>query len=148
MLFTLPLLNTILASRWGVTPLVRDLHLIRLLAVSLALGSLLFGLAFAPWVLVAGLVPYSAGQAFVPLCRAVLNMVVEPHAIATMYTAIAVVEQLALLVGAPIMSRLLRSGLDLDGGWIGLPYMVLCAMAVVMTAAVMLFRAPRNLEHS
>jgi hypothetical protein len=133
----------LLSSPFFLGPVTRDILFMRWLAVLLTLGNLFFALALMPWLLVLGLILISAGQAWEPVCRAMLNSIVDAHLIAIMNTAIAAIQQLTVLLSAPLLSQLLRQGFALGGSWIGLPYFLTTAMAAIMSVTAFLFEIPR-----
>ncbi|GJC82700.1 efflux pump ustT [Colletotrichum liriopes] len=142
LLAVLPALGWYITKRTGVHPLVRDLWLIRLTGVLLSLGCFMVAIAFAPWFFIAALIIFSLGTAYTNICRAVLNAIVEPHTIGTLNTTISWVEQMSLLVSAPIISGLLKAGNAAGGVWIGLPYMAATIIAIGGTIIVFMYRLP------
>jgi hypothetical protein len=126
------------------TPLTRDLILMRYLWLLITLGNLLFAWAFKPWLFVLGLILYSAGQVSALVCRAMLNVIVDAQLIATLNTAIAAMEQLATIVSAPLFSELLRGGYALGGDWIGLPYLFTTTAAILMTVVMLLLKPSQS----
>jgi hypothetical protein len=92
-------------------------------------------------MLILGLIPYAASQALSPLLRSIMNdMLDNPGAAALLNTTIAMVEQLALLIGAPLASWLLRVGFELGGVWIGLPYIANAGLGVILVFILLVFR--------
>ncbi|WQF82994.1 Putative major facilitator superfamily, MFS transporter superfamily [Colletotrichum destructivum] len=142
LLAVLPAVGWYITKRTGVHPLIRDLWLVRLTGILLTLGCFMVAIAFAPWFLIAALIIFSTGTVYTNICRAVLNAVVEPHTIGTLNTAISWVEQMSLLVSAPIISGLLKAGNAAGGVWIGLPYMAATLMAIGGTVIAFAYRLP------
>ncbi|KXH42552.1 ATP synthase F0 [Colletotrichum nymphaeae SA-01] len=130
LLAILPALSWLITKRTGVHPLVRDLWLTRMSGILLAVGCFMVAIAFAPWFLITALIIFSMGTVYTNICRAILNAVVEPHTIGTLNTAITWVEQVSLLVSAPVISGLLKAGNSAGGIWLGLPYMAATVMAI------------------
>ncbi|KAF7546054.1 hypothetical protein G7Z17_g8707 [Cylindrodendrum hubeiense] len=142
LLIILPLASVLITKRYNYGPLQRDLFLSRISSLFLVSGVLLMTVAAAPWLFVTSLVITSLGNGFSTLCRALLNAVVEPHTVATLNTTISLVEMLIALISGPAMGWLLSEGMDLGGAWQGLPFLVLTALAIGMTAAVFVFKIP------
>ncbi|OLN96521.1 hypothetical protein CCHL11_00775 [Colletotrichum chlorophyti] len=142
LLAVLPALGWLITKRTGIHPLIRDLWLTRMTGILLTLGCFMVSIAFAPWFLVAALIIFSTGTCYTNICRAVLNAVVEPHTIGTLNTAITWVEQVSMLISAPVISALLRAGNAAGGVWVGLPYMMATLMAVGGTLVVFAYRLP------
>ncbi|KAK1506480.1 [Colletotrichum costaricense] len=130
LLAILPALSWLITKRTGVHPLVRDLWLTRMSGILLAVGCFMVAIAFAPWFLITALIIFSMGTVYTNICRAILNAVVEPHTIGTLNTAITWVEQVSLLISAPVISGLLKAGNSAGGIWLGLPYMAATVMAI------------------
>lgn len=142
LLVLLPAASFVLVRRFGYDVLRRDLLLTRASVVLVVLGSFMLAFAPAPWLFVLSLVVTSLGAGFSPLCRALLNAVVEPHTVAALNTTISTLETLMALAGAPVLGWLLSRGLELDGPWLGLPYLVTAGCSVLVLLAVFAFRIP------
>ncbi|KAF4976669.1 hypothetical protein FZEAL_6694 [Fusarium zealandicum] len=142
-LVVLPIASALLNKHYQ--PLARDLLLTRISLGVVTVGCLLMAVAAVPWLFVVALVMASCGNSFNPLCRALLNAIVEPHTIATMNTTISLVEMVMGLVGAPAMGWLLSRGMDLGGSWLGLPWLVNAALGLAATVSICL---PRKLRAS
>ena len=82
------------------------------------------------------------GGAFVPLCRAIMNAVVEPHTIATLNSAVGFTEMATVLVTVPGLSALLKVGLKAGGLLVGLPYLAAGCMAAVASLITFVYRLP------
>ncbi|KAK1590933.1 ATP synthase F0 [Colletotrichum navitas] len=142
LLAILPVAGWYITKRTAVHPLTRDLWLVRMTGILLSLGCFMVAVAYTPWFFVIALIIFSFGVSYANLCRAVLNAVVEPHTIGTLNTAISWMEQMSMLVSAPIISGLLRAGNAVGGVWIGLPYMAATMMSISGTVLVFLYRLP------
>ncbi|KAJ6782320.1 hypothetical protein PWT90_08643 [Aphanocladium album] len=94
LLILLPIASSILTKFYNYSPLRRDLLLSRLIIVPAAIGLTITAIAARPQLFVTGLAISSTVDGFVPLVRALLNAVVEPHTIATLNTAVCLVETL------------------------------------------------------
>ncbi|TDZ21193.1 NAD-dependent protein deacetylase hst2-1 [Colletotrichum orbiculare MAFF 240422] len=136
LLVVLPALSWSIVKKTGMHPLIRDLWLTRMCGIFLSLGCFMVTVAYKPWFMIAALVIFSMGACYTNICRAVLNAVVEPHTIGTLNTAIAWVEQLSMLISAPVISALLRAGNTAGGHWIGLPYFAATIMSVAGTIVI------------
>ncbi|KAK1985383.1 ATP synthase F0 [Colletotrichum cereale] len=142
LLAILPAVGWCITKRTAVHPLIRDLWLVRLTGILLSLGCFMVAIAYTPWFFFVALIIFSLGTSYTNLCRAVLNAVVEPHTIGTLNTAISWVEQVSMLVSAPVISGFLRAGNAAGGAWIGLPYMAATMMSIGGTVLVCLYRLP------
>ncbi|KAL2820301.1 major facilitator superfamily domain-containing protein [Aspergillus granulosus] len=126
------------------TPPTHEIFFMLCLSTVMMLGHLFLALSSKPWLLILGLALSSMGEALSLLCRAMLNSLVDAQFIALLNTAIATMEQLATLVSAPLFSYLLRSGFELGGAWISLPYFLSAATAGIIVALTLIHRVPRN----
>ncbi|KAF7552435.1 hypothetical protein G7046_g7408 [Stylonectria norvegica] len=116
LLVFLPIISAVISKRYKLSTKQRDLVLTRASILVAAAGSLLMAFAAVPWLFFVSLIIANLGNGFVPLCRALLNAVVEPHTIATLNTTISLVEMLAGLVSGPAMGWLLSRGMEMGGG--------------------------------
>lgn len=127
---------------------MRDLTLARGSMLFMVAGSLLMFLASVPAFFILSLVIQSLGFAFNPLCRALLNAVVEPHTVATLNTTISLIEMLAALVGGPGFGWLLSKGIELGGSWLGLPFLVMAGLTACVSVAVFRFKLPNTVAQA
>ena len=104
--------------------------------------------ASVPGLFVLSLVIQSLGFGFTPLCRALLNAVVEPHTVATLNTTISLVETLTGLIGGPVFGWLLGKGMEMGGSWLGLPFLVMTVLGVGVSVAVFRFRLPGSVAQA
>ncbi|KAK1979265.1 ATP synthase F0 [Colletotrichum cereale] len=138
LVLVLPTISSFLSTYIHLHPLARDLYLARISACLLALGNLLLGLATRPEPFTVALIVLSVGLVFNPLCRALLNTIVEPQSVATLNTAIAILDQLATLLCAPLLSGSLNQSFRIGGVWTGLIYIVMSALSAMAAVAVLL----------
>ncbi|KAF2839659.1 major facilitator superfamily MFS-1, partial [Patellaria atrata CBS 101060] len=104
----------------------KDLILSRASALIMALGFLTTASApNVPLFLVACAI-YNLGGGLMFLLRSLLTSLVEPHHVGRLYTTLGVIENVGLIVGAPLLAELFRIGVKWGGNWIGLPFLA-CA---------------------
>ena len=60
----------------------------------------------------------------------------------TLYNTLAVLQTIGSLIAGPLMSISFRRGLDLGGGWIGLPFLGASILFMVTTVAIFSVRLP------
>jgi hypothetical protein len=87
--------------------------------------------------MILGLIITTLGTGYTLLTRSLLTSLVEKHHIATLYNTMAVLETIGTVVAGPIMAGTFRWGLEMGGGWIGMPF--LCAGVMFGTAAVVVW---------
>lgn len=142
----LPLLSTHLSTRRHLTPLARDLHLSRWSGAVLVLADLVITLSATPLLFALGLVLLAGGCGLPPLLRSLLNALVEPRHVGRLNTAVGFLETLGIMLAAPVFSWAMQSGIELGGGWIGLPFAAATAIACVAAVLVFGYRLPREEE--
>ncbi|KAK2024279.1 MFS general substrate transporter [Colletotrichum zoysiae] len=144
LLAILPVAGRYITKRTTVHPLIRDLWLIRMTGILLSLGCFMVAVAYTTWFFVVALIICTFGISYVNLSRAVLTAVVEPHTTGTLNTTMSWLEQMSMLISAPIISGLLKAGNATGGVWIGLPYMVATIMSIGGTVLAFLYRLPEE----
>jgi len=83
-----------------------------------------------------GLVIIALNGGMAGTIRSLLSMQVEPHHMGTLNSLVGVVELLGVMIFAPAFYGSLRKGLELGGGWIGLPFMSAAFMLSISTGIV------------
>ncbi|KFZ01039.1 hypothetical protein V500_00900, partial [Pseudogymnoascus sp. VKM F-4518 (FW-2643)] len=118
----LPYVSTLLMKGYGLSNQRKDLYLARVSQILVAVGWTL--LAASPnWpTSVIGLTIASFGQGAMLLVRSFLTSLVPAHHIATIYSVISMWDAFGTMVGAPLLAGLYKHGMNLGGGWIGLPF--------------------------
>ncbi|WZH40643.1 major facilitator superfamily domain-containing protein [Fusarium acuminatum] len=135
------------SRRYKSHPIARDLLLSRIAIVTMAVGCLLMGLAGTPWLFVISLITVSLGNSFVALSRALINALVEPHTIATLNTTVSLIE-VTMGLSAPAMGWLLARGMELGGGWMGLPFLVNSGFAALTAVMLFIVRIPHGVAQA
>lgn len=110
------------------------------------MGAFTIGLASEPVLMSIGLGLLSLGSGYTLLVRSLLASLVEKNQIGTMYSGISVVETIGVLVAGPLLAISFRVGMEKDGGWLGLPYIVAGFLFTLATCLVSAIRAS-SLEH-
>jgi len=140
----LPAASWYFAKYLGLSGVIKDLWLIRIVGSCLIFGCLVIAVAPTGLVLAFGLVPYALGSGLSPLIRSVLSALVEEHHIAILNTLIGITESLGVVVASPLLAMSLSLGLKLGGGWIGLPFLFAAIFATIVTVIAWTFRPPRG----
>lgn len=138
----LPAMSTFFLHTLGMSPLAKDLWLARWSCVLLILADLLIAFSNTPALFAAGLVLLAGGCGLPPLLRSLLNALVEPHHVGTLNTLLAFMDTLGLMTAAPVFSQALRRGIEMGGGWIGLPFVVAACITAVATGILWVYRLP------
>lgn len=90
------------------------------------------------------LVVFSLGCGFSAVVRSLLNAYVEAHHQAILNSLLALLQSVGLMIASPVFFEALRVGIDLGGGWIGLPFVLAAACGALATIFVFVFRLPRE----
>ncbi|KXJ91608.1 major facilitator superfamily domain-containing protein [Microdochium bolleyi] len=143
-LFLLPAISSLLTNTFSLAPIHKDVLIARGTGVCGILGALLIALAPDPATLSVGLVVFGLAGGMAVAVRSLLNALVEPHHVGMLNTMLGLLEQVGLMVAGPLFSQALKTGIDLGGAWIGLPFLVAAAYMVVATGIVFLFRVPQG----
>lgn len=142
----LPAMSTFCRERLLMSPLSKDLWLSRWSGLLLLLADLVITFSYTPLLYAAGLVLLAGGCGLPPLLRSLLNALVEPHHVGLLNTVVSFLETMGVMVAAPVFSWTLRVGIELGGGWLGLPFAVGTAITCVSTAIICVYRIPGDLE--
>ncbi|KAF2157358.1 MFS general substrate transporter [Myriangium duriaei CBS 260.36] len=136
LLVLVPGANRLLSHYTGLSAVRRDLHLARASISLMAVGWVLTGLAPTLPLFVAALVVATMGYGAASLCRSLLTGFVAKHHVGKLYTAMSIVETLALMGGGPVTAGLWDAGLGLGGRAVGLPFLFLGVVWVFVIAAL------------
>lgn len=142
MIAILPAVSLFCLKVLKMSPMSKDLWLSRWSGVLLIIGALFIAFAASPFLMAIGLIFMSAGSGYASLLRSLLNSLVEPHHVATVNTLIGFIDTVGLMVISPVLSQALRTGVNLGGAWIGLPFMVASLLFIVSTGVVFAFKLP------
>ena len=162
MIAILPAVSLFCLKVLKMSPMSKDLWLSRWSGVLLIIGALFIAFAASPFLMaigefichgsilpvacsncsMTGLIFMSAGSGYASLLRSLLNSLVEPHHVATVNTLIGFIDTVGLMVISPVLSQALRTGVNLGGAWIGLPFMVASLLFIVSTGVVFAFKLP------
>ncbi|KAK0391439.1 hypothetical protein NLU13_0940 [Sarocladium strictum] len=135
-IFILPACSRLLMSphfRFNYDPYTKDLVLARVSIFLLAAGSLLIASPSLVMVTI-GIIVFTLGAGFESLCRGLISDLVDPEHTARVYSLIGVIQASSTLSAGPAIAWLFGSGMQLGGGWIGLPYLataLLCCLAAI-----------------
>lgn len=129
----IPYVSTFVMERYSLSGPRKDLYLARTSQAILAVGWLLVGLSPNLVSVIISLAIASLGQGAALLLRSFLTSLIPSHHIARVYTTISIVDDLGIMVGAPLLAGLFKEGLGLGGLWVGLPFYFFGFMAAVFT---------------
>lgn len=72
--------------------------------------------------------------------RSLLNSLIEPRHLGRLNAVVGIMEMASLLIAGPTLSQSLRVGLEMRGGWVGLPFLCAAAIMAVSTVVVWVVR--------
>lgn len=123
-LILLPALSALLTSpryKFSYLPAKKDYILTLFSVITLVLGLALQSLPIFPLVAV-GIAITALGSGLPPLCRSLITSFVDKQHTTQLYTLIGIVEAVGGLYAGPVLAWCLSKGMELGGGWLGLPY--------------------------
>jgi len=146
LLILLPTAGYLLITILGFNGQTKDLWMSRLSILLLTVGAVGIGFSETPAVMTAGVTLLALGSGFNFLLRSLLTSIVEKKHYATLFNSIGVLENIGKLLAGPLLAKSFRAGLELDGVWIGLPFMVAGILFAVATLTMGLVRLPRPVD--
>lgn len=138
----LPVISRLLLTNAKLDAAAKDLWLSRGTALLLTLGTLMMFLAPTPAVLIVGIAAYALGSPLYIAARSLVTFLVLPNQIGVLYTFLATIQSLGMLVAGPLLAYVFRWGMQLGDPWLGLPFLA----ASVMYLAVLLLICAVNLS--
>ncbi|KAJ6787285.1 hypothetical protein PWT90_01706 [Aphanocladium album] len=138
MVAIMPLVSQLL-NRLGMTPLIKDAQISRYAMLLATISSFGIGLASTFYAII----PFLPLYTFRSVSRASLNSLLPslagPERNGVLYSVMAVLDSLGVMVAAPATAAVFKIGLHLGGVWIGLPFIlsgVLMGMSTLVLFAV------------
>lgn len=124
----------------------KDLWLSRGTALFLTIGMLLMFSAPAPAILMIGLMAVALGSPIHLTARSLITSLVLPDQVGVLYTSLAVVQSVGILIAGPLFANTFRWGMKLGETWLGLPFFaasVMYLLAFLLINGVDLSRRPQ-----
>ncbi|KAI1413263.1 MFS general substrate transporter [Hypoxylon sp. FL1857] len=122
----------------------RDLSLARWSFGFLAVGVLVLGLAPTLAAFVFGLLLMALGSSFGSLNKSLMSLYVDPEHRSRLFSLVGMVEVVGSVYAQPMLAGLFAVGMELGGGWIGLPYYVLSILVAVTGSLLFFVRVPKE----
>ncbi|KAH7027319.1 major facilitator superfamily transporter [Microdochium trichocladiopsis] len=145
-LIILPAISKLLTLKFSFSPVVKDAFIARATGIAGVFGALMIAFAPDPFTLSFGLVVFGLAGGMAVAIRSLLNALVESHHVGMLNTVLSLLEQAGLMVAGPLFSKALKTGIQLGGGWIGLPFLVAAVYMAVATGIVFMFRVPKSMR--
>lgn len=140
----LPLASWYLTARRGVHYREKDLALAKASVILLVVGTLVMGLSPSIGLFIVGLVVQTLGIGFVFIVRSLATMMVRRDQTARLYTAIEILQSVGVAIASPTVTLFFNWGLDLGGGWVGLPWVVASGLFGVTAVLLWMYRLPSS----
>ncbi|WEW59684.1 hypothetical protein PRK78_005163 [Emydomyces testavorans] len=144
LLILLPLSSRYLTKTLHFSPSAKDLYLSKISVVLLTIGCFALGLSPTIPTMIAGLIIYTLGCGFNPLCLSLISTFVEPRHAARLYSIVCLISMAGALIGGPLLAGLFNWGLSIGPGWTGLPFLGTGLIHVFVVIAVSYIKLPRT----
>lgn len=131
LLALLPGLSWYLIKRLHFSPTEKDLFLVRFSVIVLVLGALLIGISPTIVGTIIGMIIFTLGTGTVALTRSLITSLVDQEHVGRLYAAIGLVETCGGLAAGPMLAGLYTLGLQLQGPWVGLPFLAVAVICSV-----------------
>lgn len=142
LLALLPVASWFCVQRIGMAGVAKDLLLARWSGIIHIVGSFIIAGAVNGTLFSVGLAWFALGSGMVALIRSLLNALVEEHHVGTVNSLVGFMEMVGMTVAGPLLAESLKTGLNLGGAWIGLPFVTAGLFFVVSTTILWAFRLP------
>ncbi|KAI0877832.1 major facilitator superfamily domain-containing protein [Hypoxylon argillaceum] len=123
----------------------RDLSLARWSYAILFVGALILGISPTLAGFVFGLLLMAVGSGFGSLSKSLMSIYVDPAHRSRLFSLVNMIEVLGSVFSQPLLAGLFAVGLQLHGGWIGLPYLGLAALIALSGSLLLFVRIPRTI---
>ncbi|KAI1392694.1 MFS general substrate transporter [Hypoxylon trugodes] len=126
----------------------RDLYLARWSYGFLAVGILILAISPSLPGFIVGLVVMALGSSFSSLTKSLMSLYVDPEHRSRLFSIVGMADVIGSLYAQPGLAGLFTLGMQLGGGWIGLPYYGL-AIVVALAGSLLLFvKVPKQVKDS
>ncbi|EED19842.1 MFS transporter, putative [Talaromyces stipitatus ATCC 10500] len=136
----LPLASWYLQKKRGADGRTKDMILTK--------GTLGMGLSPHIAIMIFFLVIQTMGAGFVYTTRSVVTTMIHRDQTARLYTLIEIIQALGMILASPIMTGFFNLGLQLDGFWIGLAWMVAAGLFGIVGLIIWRVRLPAHTTRS
>ncbi len=131
LLALLPGLSWYLIKRLHFSATEKDLFLVRFSIIILVVGALLIGISPTIVGTIIGMIIFTLGTGTVALTRSLITSLVDQEHVGRLYAAIGLVETCGALAAGPMLAGLYTLGLQLQGPWVGLPFLAVAVICSV-----------------
>ncbi|KIY03519.1 uncharacterized protein Z520_00210 [Fonsecaea multimorphosa CBS 102226] len=144
-LFTLlPWISARIDARFAFSTIQKNVVLARTSLFVLVVAYAVIGLAPNPAVMIIGLLIETLSTGFPATLRALAAALIDADDKGRVFSVLAIVETLSIMLAYPVTAALFNAGLDRGGGpWLGLPYDVISVAAALACVTMCLVRFER-----
>lgn len=139
----LPLLARFVRAKVG-SDAQRDLYLARFSLLAILPGILLMAAATDLAFFVPGLLVLALGSGCGSYQRSLLSVFVNPEYYSRLFMLVAMIDMVGSLYSGPMLAALLTAGMELRGGFLGLPYYALAALMAICLGLMFFVRLPQG----
>jgi hypothetical protein len=137
----LPALCAVIDRRFSFTVIHKNVILSRCSLLIMTIAFVTIGLAPTPVIMLIGVVIETLSKGFPATMRAIATALTDDDDRGSIFSLYATVEALSVIVAYPLTAVMFNVGLEKGGGmWLGLPYMVVSAVAALCCLAMCLVR--------
>ncbi|KAI1940411.1 hypothetical protein LOZ58_003201 [Ophidiomyces ophidiicola] len=144
LLVILPVASKYLTKTLSFSTNAKDLYLSKMSVILLTIGCFALGLSPSIATMIIGLIIYTLGCGFIPLCLSLISTLVEPHHAARLYSIVSLISMAGALVGGPVLAALFNWGLSIGSKWTGLPFFGTGILHVFVAIAINSIRLPQS----
>ncbi|OAA82646.1 Major facilitator superfamily domain, general substrate transporter [Akanthomyces lecanii RCEF 1005] len=139
MIAIMPLISQVL-NKTGMPPIVKDAQISRYAMLLATVSAFGIGIASTFYAIL----PFLPLSTFRAVSRASLNSLLPslagPERTGALYSVMAVLDSIGMMIAAPATAAIFKSGLRLGGMWIGLPYILSGVLMMISTAILFAVR--------
>ncbi|KAG6230634.1 hypothetical protein E4U34_000111 [Claviceps purpurea] len=132
--------TSLILNRLRYNPAAKDLWLARGIILAVVAGLVFMGFSNGRAMIIMGTVLLSPDSAFIPVARSLLVLFNGGQHTGLLFTLIAAMQSLSLLVGLPFLLWLFKVGSYWGSVWYGLPFFVLAILTALAGGSVANFR--------
>ncbi|GLA33908.1 hypothetical protein AnigIFM63309_003931 [Aspergillus niger] len=142
----LPVIYSVLGSRFGLRPSSKDLVVARGSLVFHILGALAIAFPAGPSFLIFGTFIFACGDGHVSASRSLLTSFVHPDQVSRLYAVLAIMMTIGSMVMAPLLSKAFSWGMDLGGDRSGVVFLTVAALYLVFGLPLWIIKLPSRDE--
>lgn len=139
MIAIMPLISQVL-NKTGMPPIIKDAQISRYAMLLTTVSAFGIGIASTFYAIL----PFLPLSTFRAVSRASLNSLLPslagPERTGALYSVMAVLDSIGMMIAAPATAAIFKSGLRLGGIWIGLPYILSGVLMMISTAILFAVR--------